>query len=82
MPAPGGWFTCRVERTGPSEDGKIYVWLTDQGGTFNHWFYAMEAIQREILSTALTAISTGLLVDAYLRSTDPESEIARFYIRR
>lgn len=82
MPAPGGWFTCRVERTGPADDGRIYVWLNHQGGQFNHWFFAMPAIQREILSTALTAISTGLLVDVLLVSTDEYSMIARIYVKR
>lgn len=82
MPAPGGFVTCRVERVGPSEDGNINVWLTDQGGKFSHWFVAMAAMKREILSTALTAISTGLPVDAAVSSTDEYSQLNRIYVRR
>lgn len=82
MPAPGGWFTCRVQKTGPAEDGNIYVALRDENGSFNHWFKASTAIQREILSTALTAISTGLLVDVAIDSTDEYSTLNRIYIKR
>jgi hypothetical protein len=82
MAAPGGWFTCSVERTGPADDGKIYVWLNDQGGKFNHWFYAVEAMQSEILATALTAISAGLLVDVSVSSIDQYSQLSRIYVKR
>ncbi len=82
MPGPGGWFTCRVSRVGPADDGKVYVWLAEVGGKFDHWFYALDSIKREILSTALTALSVGLLVDVALESTDQYSQIGRFYAKR
>jgi len=76
------WFTCRVDKTGPIEDGRILVLLTDQGGQFTRWFVATDAIKREVLSTALTAMSTGQLVDAGLSSPDENSIIERLYITR
>lgn len=82
MSDSGGWFSCRVERTGPAENGTIYVWLNDQGGKFNHWFVAADVVKREILSVALTAMSTGLLVDAAVESTKEYGILNRIYLKR
>ncbi len=76
------WFTCRVDKTGPIEDGRVLVLLAAQDGQFTRWFIATDAIKREILSTALTAMSTGLLVDAGLSSADENSIIERLYMTR
>jgi hypothetical protein len=76
------WFKCRVDKTGPIEDGRVMVLLTPQDGQFTRWFVATDAIRREILSTALTAMSTGLLVEAGLSSPDENSVIERLYITR
>lgn len=80
MAAPGGTFTCRVQRVGPAENGNIYINLKDESGAFDHWFFANEAIKKEMLATALTAISTGFLVAVALESTDAYAQINRFYI--
>jgi hypothetical protein len=84
MPAPGGWFSCRVERAGAADDGRIYLSLTDLGvpPKFGYWFYAIDAMKREMLATALTAISTGLAVEVALESTDEYSQVNRMYLRR
>ena len=66
MPIPGGWYTCRVEKTGADDTGNIVVFLNEQGGQFSNSFIAYPPIQRETLSIALTAISTGLLVEVLL----------------
>jgi hypothetical protein len=79
MPSPGGWYTCRVRRVGPADDGKIYVWLVDVNGSFDHWFFALDSIKREVLSVALTALSLGLTIEVALDSTDVYSQINRFY---
>jgi hypothetical protein len=76
------WFTCRVDKAGPIEDGRVLVQLTARDVQFTRWFVATDAIKREILSTALTAMSMGFLVDAGLSSDVENSVIERLYITR
>jgi hypothetical protein len=76
------WFTCRVDKAGPIEDGRVLVLLTARDVQFTRWFVATDAIKREILSTALTAMSMGFLVDAGLSSDVENSVIERLYITR
>ena len=82
MAAPGGGFLCTVDRVGPAEDGVVYIWLTDRGGSFSHWFVVLDAIKREMLATALAAISTGYRVEVFLASTDPYGQINHLYLHR
>jgi hypothetical protein len=82
MPAPGGWFLCNVVSAGPDETGSVNVRLTDSGGTFNtRWFGAVATAKREMLATALVAMTSGFRVDALLVSTDEYSQLDRLYIR-
>jgi hypothetical protein len=60
---------CRVTGAGPMADsGKIILFLTKESGSEvfpegkELCFVAFEGLQREILATALTAISTGRTV--------------------
>jgi hypothetical protein len=76
------FYSCHVLRAGPADDGEIYIWLRDQGGAFNHWFKAHDTLRKEMLMTALTAISTGFFVDAALSSPTEYGTIDRLYIRR
>lgn len=63
------WHSCEVVRTGPAEDGVVYVMLRDVGGAFPaRWFKAEDRIKREMLATALAAMSTGYRVEALLTS--------------
>jgi hypothetical protein len=84
-------YTCKVERAGPAADGTetpapvIYIMLSDQGGAFGpSWFYAADNCKREMLTVALTAISTGLNVNAGLDPPKPNNSpytlISRMYI--
>jgi len=84
MPAPGGWFTCEVVRTGPAEDGTVFIMLRDLGGAFGPgWYPAVDAMKREMLATALAAISTGFHVDVSLSSTDEYAgRVNRMYVTR
>lgn len=63
MSEPGGWFNCQVVMAGPAEDENIYIRLRERQGTFERWYSAVPRIRREMLATALTAISLGLSVD-------------------
>jgi hypothetical protein len=85
------WYTCQVSEAGPAADGTettspvIYISLTDQGGTFSgQWFYAAENAKDEILAVALSAISTGFLVEAAAVAPNsggtPYTEVSRLYL--
>ena len=82
--APGGWFVCEVIRVGPAEDGNIYIALNEVGGQFGgwRWYSAVSQESREMLATALTALTTGLHVTAALSTTDWYGSIERLYIAR
>jgi hypothetical protein len=76
------WFSCKIERVGPAEDGAIYIWLNDTGGAFNHWFRAVDSMKREMLATALTAISTNGIVEVTIAATTEYSQVNRMYLKR
>jgi len=79
------WYVCEVRRAGPSDDTEIYIWLVKKSGpgrNFDHWFKAAASQRKEMLATALTAITTGLRVDAFLPSTANYATIERLYITR
>jgi hypothetical protein len=80
--APGGWFTCNVNMTGPAEDGKIYVHLREVNGVFDSWYVAAAAAKKEILATALTAISASLRVTAFITTKDAYGTLNRLYVVR
>ncbi|MFI7494375.1 hypothetical protein ACH9D2_06605 [Kocuria sp. M4R2S49] len=77
-----GIWTCKVVAAGPAENGAVAIWLMDTANPaqFNHWFTAVSEMKREMLSVALTAISTGFKVDAHLTGTAESSTINRLYL--
>jgi hypothetical protein len=76
------WYNCDVTRTGPGGDNKTYIMLRDRAGAFpERWFVAIAARQKEMLATALTAITTSLTVRASLASTDEYAEIASLFVQ-
>ena len=64
--SPGGWFNCSVNFACPADDGVIYIHLREEGGQFDRWYKAYDGMKREMLATALTAITTGLPVLVFL----------------
>jgi len=80
--AAGGWFSCNVNMTGPGENGDIYVHLREVSGRFDQWYVAAAAVKKEILATALTAISASLQVSCYLTTTDQYGTINRLFVAR
>lgn len=80
--AAGGWFSCNVNMTGPGENGNIYVHLREVSGRFDQWYVATAAVKKEILATALTAISASLQVSCYLTTTDQYGTINRLFVAR
>ena len=81
-PSAGGWFTCQVGSAGPAENGNIYILLKDVAGAFPfQWYYAVSNERKEMLATALAAITSGFKVSAYLVSKDAYSQISRLYVQ-
>jgi hypothetical protein len=79
---PGGWFTCDVTWAGPIETGQIWIRLREVGGQFERWYSPVSIVQKEMLATALTAMTTGFRVDAALTTKDEWGPIERLYIKR
>lgn len=95
MPNPGGWASCDVVRAGAAEEdakeGKkstIYIRLRYRSSTDMpkwdppRWYKPVEATKRDMLATALSAMSTGLPVDVNLASADEYSTLHRLYMSR
>lgn len=80
------FYTCEVKRAGANDDGEVYIRLQrfrpGRAQPFDWWFKAAPSKRREMLATALTAITTGLHVDAYMDSTNEYETIQRLYIIR
>lgn len=76
------WVRCTVERAGPAEDGNIYIALRATDNSFNNWYSAVPAMRKEMLATALTAISLVKEVDASITDVAPYSMINRLYVVR
>jgi hypothetical protein len=76
------WYNCDVIRTGPGGDGNIYIMLRDKAGAFDStWFVALPAQQKEMLATALTAVTTRLSVRVSLDATAEYTQINRLYVQ-
>ncbi len=76
------WVTCEVMRAGPAENGTIFIALKNVDGSFNHWFQAVPAMKKEMLATALSAISMEKQVIAFLTGTVQYSTINRLYVSK
>jgi hypothetical protein len=85
------WHLCSVNLTGPAAgssetpDPVIFINLTDSGGAFTrYWFFAASVAKREMLATALAAISTGYRVSAFVDSPNanntPYTQCHRLYV--
>ena len=75
------WVECNVTRAGPAENGTIYIALRAKDNSFHDWFVAVPAMEREMLATALTAISGNRDVTTHLSATTGYSTINRLYVR-
>jgi hypothetical protein len=75
------WVNCKVTLAGPAENGTIYIALRADDGSFNNWFVAVPQMQKEMLATALAAISGDKTVTTFVTSTAAYSTINRLYIR-
>lgn len=76
------WVHCVVTKAGPAENGVTYVSLKANDGSFHRWFKAEPGIKKEILATALTAISSDKGVQAFLTTTEKHGTINRLFVKR
>ena len=76
------WVNCKVTSTGPAEDGTVFIGLRSINANppFSAWFVAVESQKKEMLATALTAISTGNTVSTLLTDSKQYSTINRLYV--
>ena len=74
------WATCEVNRAGAAENGVIYIHLRATDSSFSHWFQAVPNMKKEMLATALSAISMGNRVSTHLSGTTAYSQINRLYV--
>ncbi len=69
--AERSFFTCKVIATGMSIGGALMLQLTHVSSSpvfSNKWFVTIDSTKKEMLATALTAVSTG---DNILVAVDP-----------
>lgn len=67
-----------VKYAGPaSDENYVAIHLLAMTGEFDHWFKAHPTMQREAMTTALTAIATDKLVLAYVVGTEIYSTVER-----
>jgi hypothetical protein len=79
------WKTCEVTWAGPTESGGIFIALKAIDGSFQsgRWFQAHPIVQKEMLATALCAMSNKMRVEAALPDNLQEyGVIERLYVRQ
>jgi hypothetical protein len=83
------WFNCDVERVGPGWGTNIYISLTHLASPSNftrRWFIARDDQKREMLDTALMAVSHNHCVQVHIEGDspdpDPYSVIEALYLRK
>lgn len=81
--APGGTFQCTALAVGPNMNGHVYVWLRELGnGAFNNWYVVDDTCKKEMLATALVAITNNLQLLVELSTTDGYGSVRRMYVNR
>lgn len=67
---------CQIRRAGVSPEGWAQLDLKDQAGSFDWtWFLSKPEISREVLATALVAVSTDKLLSVQI--DDPVTSWSR-----
>ena len=81
--ASAGWYTCTVNLAGPGFTN-TYINLTDTSASpafTNRWFTAESTQSKEMLATALTAISNSMSVWTYINSSAEYATIISLYLK-
>jgi len=78
-------YACTALKVGVGETGDVSIFLRERGGASfgdGRWFLAGPTVRREMLATALAAISTNLRLEAALESTNEFTTLAALAIAR
>ena len=70
-----------VTKTGPAENGTMYVALRPADNSFHRWFIMEPSVEKEMLATALTAVAGAKKVQCYLTTTDSYGTVRRMYVK-
>lgn len=70
-----------LTKAGPAENGVVYIALRPADNSWHRWFQAEPSIKKEMLASALTAVSGSKKVQVFLTSTTQYSTIRRLYIK-
>jgi len=79
----GAWYTCTVNMAGAGWGTHCYIKLSDTAATpdfENKWFVALDSQEKEMLATALTAMTNNMQVKVYISSSSPYSIIRAMYL--
>jgi hypothetical protein len=74
------WHQVHVTKAGPAENGTVYIALKATDGSFHYWYVAHPQLKKEMLATALAAMSGAKLADVFLTGTAQYSTINRLYM--
>ena len=78
-------YACTALKVSVGANGQISFFLRERnGGTFGNgrWFLASPSMQREMLATALSAITTNMVLEAALDSTDEFTTLTSLAVAR
>jgi hypothetical protein len=79
--APPTSYVCTVDAAGPAGKNVVEVYLTSVGGEFTNQLFKNRGDQkREVLATALTAISIGGKVKVFAEGAAAGSEIIKILL--
>ena len=81
----GEWYTCTVNMAGAGWGKHCYIKLSDTADSpafKNTWFIARDSQKKEMLATALTAMTNNMNVVVYISSPTPYSIIHAMYVTR
>ena len=80
------WYVVEVNAAGIAPTNNVAMQLSDTSSApefTNDWFRATPTLKKEMLATALTAISANLTVWVYTDASAPgSSEILGLYLRK
>ena len=79
----GAWYTCTVNMAGAGWGTNCYIKLSDTAATpafENRWFVALSSQKKEMLATALTAMTNNMNVWVHIDSPNAYSIIRAMYL--
>jgi hypothetical protein len=73
------WHPCTVLGAGPAENGKIFVEVKAENGSFQKWYPVLPAVGPQVLQTALVAVQLRLRCRVLILPENP-NQISGLYV--